>query len=508
MLLSDSLTQSHISGHPTDLAPFIGRSDDLAEVTGLLVTSACRLLTLFGAAGIGKTRLAIQAAVQMRDRFPHGVYLVRLPTVQSHNFLISVLADALDITLPSRVDSTDYLIDYLQDKELLLILDQGKQLLGGIPLLSKILQAAPGVKLLATSRAMLSLPDEWVYQVHGLPFAKNIRAANRLRCEAAQLFAACARQFRHDFEPTSEALGVARICHLVEGAPLAIELAATLTKTMRCAAIADAIEHAIEELSAIGRQDSTRAMFQVVWQSLAETEREAFKCLAVFRASFPVAAVEAIYRDLGIAVREVELEADRHKPQSSYHQSLATLAERSLLQVEPDGRYRLHELLRQYAAEYLEQAPDEMALVYDAHCTYYTEFVAAHWSGLDGSLQPEAVAALRANFEDIRAAWRWAAAWAKEEKLSRAVRALSLYYQIIGCYQEGVDAIAQALRGLEQLSSSAQADKTIALLLLNQGRLYMRLRWLDEAKEAVTQSREIYERSQPQPQRERSAEAD
>jgi predicted ATPase len=507
MLLSNTSNQSHIPGLPADLAPFIGRSDDLAEVIGLLATPACRLLTLFGAAGIGKTRLAIHAALQLRDRFPDGVYFVRLPTVQSHTFLVSVLADALDIALPSRVDSTDQLLDYLRDKKLLLVLDQGKQLLGGTPLLSTILQAAPEVKLLATSRAMLSLPDEWVYQVHGLSFAPNTRAANRLSFEAAQLFVACACRFRHDFEPTSEALGVARICRLVEGAPLAIELAATLAKTMRCTAIADAIEHAIEDLAAIGRQDSTCAIFQVVWQSLNEMEREAFKCLAVFRASFPIAAAEAIYRDLGLAVREVELEAERHNPRSSYHQSLAALAERSLVQIEPGGRYRIHEVLRQYAAEYLEQAPDEMAQVYDAHCTYYTELAAMLWNDLD-SRQPEAIVAMRTDFEDIRAAWRWATAWAKEIELSRAVRALSLYYQIIGCYQEGVDAIAQALRGLEQLSSSTQADKTVALLLLNQGRLYVRLRWLDEAKEAVKQSREFYERSQPQPQQERSAEAD
>jgi len=157
---------------PPQLTPFIGRTTEVGEISERLADPACRLLTLVGSGGIGKTRLSIQVAAQMADTFAQGVYFVPLQAVQSANFLLTAIADALDIPLSGQPEPVAQLLRYLSDKDLLLVLDNFEQLLpeDGATLLAQILESTRAVKLLVTSREVLNLQEEWLYQVQGLPF--------------------------------------------------------------------------------------------------------------------------------------------------------------------------------------------------------------------------------------------------------------------------------------------------------------------------------------------------
>jgi len=155
---------------PRQLTPFIGRQQDLAKLTLLLSNPACRLLTLVGPGGIGKTRLAIQVAAQVAADFSHGACFVPLQSIQSTDFLISALADVLELPLTGQAEPVVQLIHHLRSKEMLLVLDNFEQLqsAGGGDLLLQLLEAAPNLKFLVTSREVVNLQEEWLYPVTGL----------------------------------------------------------------------------------------------------------------------------------------------------------------------------------------------------------------------------------------------------------------------------------------------------------------------------------------------------
>ncbi|NJN93820.1 MAG: hypothetical protein HC875_06880 [Anaerolineales bacterium] len=227
---------------PAQSTSFIGREEELTLIEQYLGKPACRLLTIIGLGGIGKTRLALQSAAAANG-FRQGVCFVGLTSISSPDFLISTIASALKFPLYGRGDPKTQLIDYLSDKEMLLVLDNFEHLISGAGLLVEILQRAPHLKMLVTSRERLSLQEEWILDLQGLTFPEGDDMVLLENYSAVQLFLQRAQQVQADFWLRYlDKPAVVRICRLVEGMPLGIELAAAWIRTFSCREIVVEIE--------------------------------------------------------------------------------------------------------------------------------------------------------------------------------------------------------------------------------------------------------------------------
>jgi predicted ATPase/DNA-binding NarL/FixJ family response regulator len=453
---------------PPQPTPFFGRQVETAEIVERLTAPNCRLVTLTGAGGTGKTRLATRTATELLDIFRDGVWFVPLQPVSSVELLAIAVADVLRVPLSASTDSTAQLCTYLADKDTLLILDNFEQLLqdGGAELLAELLQAAPALKLLVTSREVLKLQEEWCYGVGGMPVPANAQADDLEHYSVIQLFVERASRVRKDFLFDDERAGVVRICQLVEGMPLAVELAASWTNVLRCDVIAAEIGRNLRFLhtdlrNIPERHRSMRAVFEQSWQLLNHEERAVFERLAVFHAGFRREAAEQIaHASLPI---------------------LATFVRKSLLHLEADGRYQIHELLRQYAEERLALCSSEDSIhTRDTHSAYYLTFLSERDMAMNGGRQLQATAEIAAELDNVRAAWLWAIERRNIAGMVRATNALYIFYQFRGRYMEGVQLWERAVQGLDDVTLAEYPDA--ALLPYELGMFYVRLGRLEQAR--------------------------
>jgi predicted ATPase len=258
--------------------------------------------------------------------------------------MAQAIAARLSLTLSDLADHRAQLAAHLKDKEMLLVLDNMEHLLADAALLSDLLAAAPGLKLLVTSRQRLELPEEWVFDLHGFPLPDG--ASPLADNGGVALFVQAAQRVNHQFVLTEEdETAVTRICQLVGGMPLGLQLAATWVRVLSCAEIAQEIERDLDFLSTSQRhlperQRSLRAVFDYSWQLLSDAEQAVCSRLALFRGGFSREAAQAVAG----AVLPV----------------LSSLVDRALVNRLGDGRYDMHELVRQYAAEHLQAQPEAL----------------------------------------------------------------------------------------------------------------------------------------------------
>ncbi|HEY3288980.1 MAG TPA: BTAD domain-containing putative transcriptional regulator, partial [Anaerolineae bacterium] len=346
---------------PVSATPFIGRDKEMAEIAQLLENPSCRLITLIGLGGIGKTRLAIQAASQLAVTFDGGVCYVSLAPLNSSEHIVGAIADSIKFAFSSQQDPAEQLLQNLQDlkHDILLLLDNFEHLLAGAGFISEIIRRAPRVTLLVTSRERLNVSGEWTYEVLGLQ-VPDVEPDEG--CSATRLFCQSAHQASADF--TYSALNqpfINSICRLVEGMPLAIELAAAWVNVISCQAIALELEHSLAFLSSSRRVISDRhrslqVVFDHSWNLLTGEERRLLRRLAVFRGGFR---------------REALLEV-AGAPLSV----LAALVDKSLIRRVPHDaeRYDMHEFLRMCACEKLVES-GELEQTHERHLSYLTALV-------------------------------------------------------------------------------------------------------------------------------------
>ena len=463
---------------PSQMTPFVGRLDDLREIDHLLRNPACRLLTLVGPGGIGKTRLALEAAARLTDAHGLEAAFVPLQTLDSPGFIVYAIAEAIGVPINQACDATEQLLDHLSERTLLLILDNFEHLLAGAALVSDILAAAPGVKILATSREALNLREEWLWTVRGMsyPALESLQSANGDRFEeysAVQLFVQSAQRIRPDFSLADERDGVARICALVDGMPLGIELAAAWVRVLSCADIAAEIERSLDFLQTRARnvEERHRDMRGVLdhsWNLLDETEQEAFKRLSVFRGSFT--------RDAAASVAGASLAV------------LSALVDKSLIRRDAAGRYDLHELVRQYAERHLNAWMEDSVETRDRHSHYYLNFLGQQWRDLLGNRPREALEAIETEIKNIRVAWGWATVMVLEADLQRGLDSLAFFYDTRGWYQEGEKMMALGVDAVRADNPDPSRSRLLARLLARQGMLCNSLTWYDKARALLDES--------------------
>lgn len=392
---------------PPQPTAFVGRQAELAALAAYLHNPQAQLLTLVGPGGIGKTRLALQAATRWVTPeasaellFVDGVYFVALAAEASppdaQTSLVASLATVLGFDLQRHVHPQAQLLNFLRNKNLLLILDNFEQYLAEARQLSDILRLAPEVKVLVTSRVRLNLQEEWLMELQGLdyPSTAEISLEAALDYGAVSLFVHLARRVRANFTLTeSEKAAVIRICQLVEGAPLGLELAASWLRVLACAEVAREIEQGLDFLTTSlqnvpERHRSLRTVFNYSWNLLEPEEQTLFRQLSVFRGGFEREAASQI-AGMSLLV-------------------LAGLVDKSLLRRTAQGRYEIHDLLRHYAEEQLQANTAEYEQAHDAHCRYYAKLLSQYQAELTGDDVNTALYALQAERENVRAAWDWA----------------------------------------------------------------------------------------------------
>jgi predicted ATPase/DNA-binding SARP family transcriptional activator len=489
---------------PAQLTPFIGREDLMAEIAERLADPACRLLTLVGSGGSGKTRLALEAAVQQLERFADGVFFVSLAPLRAVEAIVPAIAQALSFRFYGEGEPRQQLLSYLRRKEMLLVLDNYEHLLEGASVATGILGMAPGVKVLATSRARLNVVSECLYPIRGMNYPAMLPqgAIDIGPYGAIELFLSGARRVRPGYEPTGEELvHVAEICQLVEGMPLALLLAAAWMEMLTPAEIAreltpetgtpvrgrgiDFLEADLRD--APERQRSMRAVFDHSWSLLPEGQQVIMQALSVFRGGCTREAAQEV---AGASLRDLMALVDRSLLQRTAGPSTSHA---DVLALRTGGRYEIHELLRQYAAEKLDRSPGAREAARNGHCGHYAAALARWAADLKGPQQQAVLAEIEADIQNSRAAWEWAVDRRQVERLEQAMEGLGLFYERRVRYGEGEAAFRAAAEELAELAKGSPEPSAGLLsawvkVTTWQGHFSRQLGQIERARELLAQS--------------------
>jgi predicted ATPase/Tfp pilus assembly protein PilF len=425
-------------GPPMSSAAFVGRQRELDQIGSLLVDPTCRLLTLLGPGGIGKSRLALRATEDAlrEEAFRDGATLIELSALTSAQQIVPTIAGSVSCLFHGQGEELAQLTDHLADRNLLLVLDNFEHLMEAAMLPADLLAHCPDLTILVTSREPLRLQQEHVLSVGGLEVPRaEVGPDEARRSDAVRLFLLRARQVRQD-EPLADAdvPDVVRVCEIVEGSPLALELAAAWVRTMPVSAVAAEIAANLDLLTsgardAPERHQSMRVVLAHSWTLLTDRDRTALRRLSVFRGGFTADAAERVA--------------------GAPHALLALLVEKSVLHAVDRERLDFHPLVQAFALERLQEDPDEERRARERHARHYFAFVSQHHQAFLNKDRRGEFAILERELGNVRAAWAWGAKERWAAQLHVASPLLRHAFDKRGQCQEGARLFEQAVVALD-----------------------------------------------------------
>jgi len=464
---------------PVQTTSFVGRIQELLEISELLSNPHSRLLTLTGLGGIGKTRLAIESGFRQLEHSPFadGVFFVPLAGLNTSEFLLNTVADGLNFSFYGQTPPETQLFNYLQEKRLLLILDNFEHLIDKAILVSNILKAAPRVKVMVTSRERLNLQEEWLFEVKGLSFPASSSSTELENYEAVRLFTERATQIRQSPFLKEDEPVIAQICRLVEGMPLGIELTTAWTRLIDCRQVVVELEKSLDFLASPSRNiqprhQSIKAVFEHSWKSLSLKEQDVFQKLSVFRGGFTLEAAQCV------------AEADLL--------NLNALLDKSMIFQVQSGRYAIHELLRQFAEEKLREKEGRHESIRDKHCKFFVNFLYEKndtWTTKD---QLNSLELVKIEIENIRIAWNFSCKMNKTSETNKALESLNWFYTIKSDHREWLDSVDKVLQYIDKQDNAISKNHDLILLqarlLMVQGYNLLHLGFMIDAKKLIKKS--------------------
>jgi predicted ATPase len=433
-LLPDGATAkpAPAAGPPAQPAPaaggLIGREQALDELTGLLQLDACRMVTLSGPGGVGKSSLAKQALRHVQASFIDGAHWIALDDLHDTTQVAARLAVELRLPPGGPQPPLVQVAEHLAEREALLVFDNAEHLAELPRLLERLLERAPRLRVCATSRVRLGVRGERVLPLAGLALpapAADVEAV--LGSAAAQLFVSAARAVRPDFDAASQARAIGSLVRATGGLPLAILLAANWVRLLPVAEIDAELARSVDVLEAADEGEerpehrSVRATFERSWQLLTAREQRALAVLSVFAGSFSRTAA--------------------HQVAAAALPLLAALADKSLLQLERGDRCALHPLIRQLAGETLDA--EARAAAQAQHARHFHRRL-AQLSAAAQAADQSALDEIGVDLENFRLAWRWAIAERDAEAIAGSTSALKEYFNVRGRVAEGLALLAEA----------------------------------------------------------------
>lgn len=433
--------RTELYNFPTTQTPFIGRQQELDQIMTMLANPECRMLSLLGPGGMGKTRLSLEIGRRLADGprlYRDGVYFIPLANVTDQALLATTIAQRLGLRLEEQTTPRYQLLAYLRDKEILLVCDNFEQVRDGASLVAEITANAPKVEILVTSREPLNIQAEWRQMIRGLDVTGE-------SSEALELFQRSARRMVPSFTLRSDdKAAVLELSRLVDGMPLALEIAAAWVRVMEPADILRETEKSFDFLASPfqdmpERHQSVRAVLAQSWQLLSSHLQEMLNQIALFPAGFSLEAARIILPELTML-------------------DIATLLDRSLLYGRSQERYEMHDLLRQFA---LSQAQTRRQQFQERYSRYYLNLIGEQEEALHGRNPQAAIPLIQAELEHIRQAWQWAVDLQQVQVLGTAVSALVRFYHLTGLFQEGQQRLQAAAQTVQ---SWPVTPETILLL--------------------------------------------
>lgn len=481
------------SGTLTNFPPvfsFIGRENELNEIHRWIANPACRIISVVGPGGVGKTQLAIQSAMNSRELFPEGIFYVPLSSLSTSRLFATNLAQILGVTSVGAKATQSLVLEALQNMQVLLVLDNVNQMSTLEFFLRNIIERAPNVKLLITSRQRLNIADEWVFEIPGLEFPKSgdgLRWEDALKYSAIRLFDQHAQEHNYYKDQTGDELKeVIRICQLVAGHPLAVSLAASWTSRIKCNDIANSIERRLGEiqnqhLNLPRNQSYLRAVCDISWMMLNEKERLAFEKLSIFAGGFKQEIAKQV-------VKATQEELAALRTQSFIERSQKT------------GRYYVHPLLKEYASmrrlEENQTDPSAEREFRKRYCDYYLYYLFKRYLNILHESNHSHVYEIQYELPNIRQAWEEALYYELYEQINHALPALSMFYQRQSLLGEGLMELEPMITTLRvKLQDRNRGNTqmiyfTLANLLVEKSNFLLAQSAIEVAKRAVEQATE------------------